>query len=410
MKLARIDRLKLHTFLNSLANNIASPFVGFDVTASGAAYVLIGYVQGISNLASGVSQLVGGRLADKSGKRVAITIIFSIITGTLWIGTAFLETPVLVAAGFTAITIAIGFYTAGWTAVVGEASEEKKRGTFLSTFWQLANIGGLVALVATTIAAIYTSFATFYFASGLVFILSGLVLRGRKELAVEKRNISGQENIGLRKYYLVSGFYGLFWGFAWPLFTITLVKIVKMDLFEYSLSQMILIGATVAFQPLMGRLVDRDRRRGVFWGRMGLVIYPIAYTFFSAAWQVYIVNVISGLTSALLNVAFVAYLYDISPSGQRGRYTAEFGLVTGGATMAGSLTSSYALGILNSQYTLWWSLAFLYAIAAGGRTVVALLHLKLPYNGQHQNIIPKLGIRNHPQRIEDDDQSGVRIC
>ena len=396
MKRAKIDRLKLHTFLNSLANNIASPFVGFDVTASGAAEILIGYVTGISNLASAVSQLVGGRLADRTGKRVAITITFSIVTGFLWVGTGFLASPILLAASFTAITLAIGFYTAGWTALVGEASEERTRGSFLSTIWQLANIGGLVALVATTVAAIYTSFATFYLASGLVFILSGLVLRGRKEQAVERKSISGPENVGLRKYYLVSGFYGLFWGFAWPLFTITLVKIVRMDLFEYSLSQMILIGATVAFQPLMGKLVDRDRRKGVFWGRMGLVIYPIAYTFFSAAWQVYIVNVISGLTSALLNVAFVAYLYDISPSGQRGRYTAEFGLVTGVATMAGSLTSSYALSILNYQYTLWWSLAFLYAIAAGGRAVAALLHLKLPYNGQHQSIIPKLGIKSRP--------------
>ena len=400
MKVAKFDRLKLHTFLNSLANNIASPFVGFDVTVSGAAEILIGYVTGISNLASAVSQLVGGRLADRTGKRVAITITFSIVTGFLWVGTGFLSSPILLAATFTAITLALGFYTAGWTAVVGEASEEKTRGSFLSSIWQLANIGGLVALAATTIAAIYTSFATFYLASGLVFILSGLVLRGRKEQTVEKKVISGQENSGLRKYYLISGFYGLFWGFAWPLFTITLVKIVKMDLFEYSLSQMILIGATVAFQPLMGRLVDRDRRKGVFWGRMGLVIYPIAYTFFSAAWQVYIVNVISGLTSALLNVAFVAYLYDISPAGQRGRYTAEFGLVTGAATFAGSLISSYALSILNMQYTLWWSLAFLYAIAAAGRAVAALLHLKLPYNGHHQTIIPRLGIKTRPNEAK----------
>ena len=385
MKMAKIDRLKLHTFLNSLANNIASPFVGYDVTASGAADILIGYVQAINTLASAVSQLIGGRVADRTGKRVAITILFSIVTGILWIGTAFLGNPISLAIAFTAITLALGLYTAGWTAVVGEASEEKTRGSFLSSFAQLASLGGLVALIGTTIvAAVYASFATFYFVSGLVFILSAVVLRGRKEESVERKSISVHENIGLRKYYVVSGFYGLFWGFAWPLFTITLVKIVKMDLFQFSLSQMIGVGATMAFQPVIGRLVDRDRKRGVFWGRMGLVAYPIIYTFFSAAWQVYIVNVFSGITNALLNVAFVAYLYDISPPGQRGRYTAEFGLVTGVATMAGSLTSAYALSILNLQYSysLWSSLAFLYAIAAVGRTVAAFLHLRLPYKGQ----------------------------
>src|SRR5216683_1927477 len=85
------DRLKLHTFWNSLATNIASPFVGFNVTAAGASDILIGYVQAISTLASAVSQLVGGRIADKTGKRVAITILFSLVTGVLWIGTAFLQ-------------------------------------------------------------------------------------------------------------------------------------------------------------------------------------------------------------------------------------------------------------------------------------------------------------------------------
>jgi hypothetical protein len=36
---------------------------------------------------------------------------------------------------------------------------------------------------------------------------------------------------------------------------------------------------------------------------------------FSAFWQVEAVNVFSGVTDALLNVAFVAYFYDISPAG-----------------------------------------------------------------------------------------------
>lgn len=345
-------------------------------------------MQAISTLATAIPQLIGGRVADKTGKRVAITIIFSIITGGLWIGTAFLQSPILLAIAFTAITLALGFYSAGWTAIVGEASEEKTRGSFLSSFAQLSSFGGLVALMLTTITAVfYASYSLFYLSSGFIFIVSGLVLRGRKEQAVERKDISSSENLGLRKYYVVSAVYGLFWGFAWPLFTITLVKIVKMSLFEYSLSQMIAVGATILFQPLIGRLVDRDRKRGVFWGRMGLVIYPIIYTFFSAAWQVYIVNFFSGITNALLNVAFVAYLYDISPAGQRGRYTAELGLVTGVTTMVGSLTSAYALSILDVQYSLWVALAYLYVIAAIGRTFAAFLHLKLPYNGR---ILPSL--------------------
>src|SRR6266700_980318 len=328
------DRLKAHTFWNSLANNVASPFVGFNVTSSGASDILIGYVQAISTLASAVSQLIGGSIADRTGKRVAITILFSLVTGLLWVGSAFFQAPTFLAISFT-----------------------------------------------TIITAFYPSYTVLYLLSGAFFVLSAIILRGQKEQRVEREPLSGEESRDLRKYYIVTGFYGVFWGFAWPLFTITTVKIAKMTLFEYSLAQVIAVASTIAFQPLVGRLVDKDRRRGVFWGRMGLVVYPLAYMFVSAAWHLYALNLFSGITNALLNVAFVAYLYDISPAGHRGKYSAEFNLVTGISTMAGSLTAAYALSVLSVGNTLWLSLAYLYVIAAVGRFVAAFLHLRLPFNG-----------------------------
>ncbi len=381
------DRLKAHTFWNSLANNVASPFVGFNVTSSGASDILIGYVQAISTLASAVSQLIGGSIADRTGKRVAITILFSLVTGLLWVGSAFFQAPTFLAISFTAITLAIGLYSAGWTSVVGEASESAHRGSFLSSFARLTSAGGLIALILTTIiTAFYPSYTVLYLLSGAFFVLSAIILRGQKEQRVEREPLSGEESRDLRKYYIVTGFYGVFWGFAWPLFTITTVKIAKMTLFEYSLAQVIAVASTIAFQPLVGRLVDKDRRRGVFWGRMGLVVYPLAYMFVSAPWHLYALNLFSGITNALLNVAFVAYLYDISPAGHRGKYSAEFNLVTGISTMAGSLTAAYALSVLSVGNTLWLSLAYLYVIAAVGRFVAAFLHLRLPFNGVNHRL------------------------
>ena len=376
------ERLRIHTFWNSLANSIASPFVGFNVTESGASDILIGYVQAISTLASAVSQLVAGSIADRTGKRVAITVLFSVVTGILWIGSAFFQTPTFLALSFTAITLAIGVYSAGWTAVVGEAYEGKQKGSYLSSFARLTSAGALIALILTTaITAFYPSYFVLYLLSGVLFVLSAVILKGQTEQTVKPQDLTGTEARDLRKYYLITAFYGVFWGFAWPLFTITTVKVVKMSLFEYSFSQVIAVASTIAFQPLMGRLVDRDHRKGVFWGRIGLVVYPLAYMFFSASWQVYVVNVFSGITNGLLNVAFVAYLYDISPVGHRGKYNAELNLVTGISTMAGSLTAASALSLLTIQNSLWVSLAYLYMIATVGRAAGAFVHLKLPFNG-----------------------------
>ncbi len=373
----KLNRLRQHTFWNSFASNIAGPFVGFNVTSSGAAAILVGYVSAIGTLASAVTQLVGGRMVDRSGRRVATAALFSTVTGLLWMGASFYQEPTFLAVAFTAITLAAGFYAAGYTAILGEASEEKGRGRFLGSFAQLTSAGALVALVLTTaLTAFYQSYSLLYFLSGALFLVSAFFLRGQGEQEVRgPAELESAKRI--RQFYALTAVYGLFWGFAWPLFTITLVKVVNMDLFQYSLSQAIAVGATVAFQPLVGRLVDRDRAGAVFWGRMGLVIYPLVYMAFGAAWEVYLVNIVSGVTNALLNIAFVAYLYDISPAGRRGRYNAEFNMVTGVTTMAGSLAAGVALSAISTPDTLWVSLAYLYVIAAVGRGAAALLTLKV---------------------------------
>jgi len=372
-------RLKVHALTNSLANNAATPFVGFNITASGGNNILIGYVQAISTLASALSQLAGGRIVDRVGRRLTVAMLFSGVVGVLWLLSAILPDTTSLAISFTAITLALGFYAAGWSSFLGEASEGAGRGVFLATFANLASAGALIALLITTaITAVNPSYSILFLLAGFVFVLSSLVLRGQKEQRVERRGMTSGETANLRKYYMVTAIYGLFWGFAWPLFTITTVKIVKMTLPEYSLSQVIAVASTIAFQPVVGRLVDRDRKRAVFLGRIGLAVYPIAYLFFTSPWEIYAINVFSGYTNALINIAFSAYLFDISPTGLRGRYSAEFNLVNGITTMAGSLSAASFLTILNDSYSLWLSLAILYVVAALGRIAAALLHLRLP--------------------------------
>lgn len=373
------DRLKLHALWNSLANNTGAPFVGFFEAKATENPVLIGYVVAISTLASAITQLLGGRIADKTGRRVALAFLFSVVAGVLWVIISVLEGPILLAVAFTAITLASGFYLAGWTSLLGEASENTQKGSFLSSFARIQSVGGLVALLMSTTILFFNGTAFLpYLLSGGFFLVSALVLRGQQEQRVVRSRISEAGVERVKRFYFVSGVYGLFWGFAWPLFLITLVTVVNMSPFEFGVSQVIAVASTIAFQPLAGRLVDSDRRKWVFWTRMALTAYPLTYMFFSAAWQVYVINVFAGFTNALLNVAFTAYLFDISPTGQRGWYSATFNLLTGATTVAGSLTAGFLLGILKSSNSLWLSLAYLYVVAACGRALAALLHLGLP--------------------------------
>jgi MFS family permease len=364
--------------VNSFANNISGPFVSFNVTASGGSDLLIGYVQAINTLASGVAQVVGGRLVDRFGHRLRLALVMSVIIGLVWLEAAVFQGANALAVSYTAITIGLGFYLAGWNSFLGEATTQEGRGSFLSVFARIASWGSLVALVVTTAITFVTpTYTPLFLISGAAFVASSFFLRGQQEIPVEKQPMSKFGSDLMKKYYGANAVYGLFWGFAWPLFTITTVKIVHMSLVEYAFSQFIAVGATVAFQALVGRMVDRNRMRSVFLGRLALVVYPVTYVFFTQAWEIYAINIFSGFSNALLNVAFSAYLYDLAPVGSRGRYIAEFNLVTGVATMAGSLACGYLLTVLSASMPLWWALAYLYVVATVGRLAAALLHLKL---------------------------------
>lgn len=135
---------------------------GYGVTWLGASNLLTGYAQSISSLASGITQLLGGRLTDKWSKRVAVATISNAIIGVMWIVAAIFSSPLSLVFSYIAIALASGFYTAGWSSLIGKTSEGKGRGSFLARYAMVDNVASLVALVATTMMiAINPSFSPF---------------------------------------------------------------------------------------------------------------------------------------------------------------------------------------------------------------------------------------------------------
>jgi MFS family permease len=248
-------RLRLHALVNSLANSIASPFISFNVTASGGSDLLIGYVQSINTLASGVAQLVGGRMVDRFGGRLRLAMILSVVVGLLWLESAAFPGTNALAISYTGITVALGFYLSGWNSFLGEATGMDGRSSFLAVFARLASWGSLIALIVTTaITFVVPSYTILFLFSGFAFVASSLFLRGQREVPVQSEPMSRYGSARMTTYYWVTAVYGLFWGFAWPLFTITTVKIVNMSLVEYAFSNVIAVGSTIAFQALVGRM------------------------------------------------------------------------------------------------------------------------------------------------------------
>lgn len=379
-----LSRLKLHAFLNSFANNFANPYFSYVITRNTDSNLLVGYVQGI-NFFNSIAQILAGNYVDKKGKRIAILLISSIAI-TITFMFLFYETdPIALSLLFTLVVLFQGIYGGAWGSLLGEISDSRHRGEFLSSFALITGKAGLLAMLITIpISYIYDSFRPAFLISGFLFLVSAFVLLGAKEIKVDHVKITVEDIKIIKEYYIVTFVYGIFWGFAWPLFTITQVRILNMKPYEYAIANVIATVSTLLFQPLAGKLVDKDRRLSMFFGKFFLIVFPIGFYFASSPVHIYILNAFTGLIPAMVNIAYSAYLYDIVPAGYRGRFAAEYGLINNTAIMIGSLTSTYMVDRLSPFFGLASTLGLGYMIAILGRGSTSFLYLRL--NGNRKTI------------------------
>jgi len=372
-----LRKLKAHVLINSLANNFTTPYFSYVTARLTNSNLIIGYVQGLG-LFNSLLQVLTGNIVDRKNNRVKLILISSFLVALACISLYFIWEPILLALIFTAIIALQGIYGGAWNALLGEMSQRNNRGRFLSNFVIISEIGAIVAMIAAIPLSYYTnSFRVAFIIGGILFIASALVLLNTQEIKVKRENLRFSSLKNIREFYIANFTYGIFWGFAWPLFTITQVKVLNMKPYEYATAQVIGTISTLAFQPLAGKMVDKDRRMSMFWGKFGLVIFPIGFSLASSPIHIYLLNAFTGLISALVNVAYTAYLYDLAPEGYRGRFSAEFNLVNNVATMIGSLTSTSLVDYMVSHFSLTEALNTAYLIATIGRASTAFMFLRL---------------------------------
>ena len=110
------------------------------------------------------------------------------------------------------------------------------------------------------------------------------------------------------------------------------------------------------FTPIMGRLSDRKgRKRFLYIGLFFYAILSLGYVWAADVTQLTLVRVIQGVAGAMIIPIAMAYVGDLSPKGQEGRWMgyanaaffSGFGI---GPLLGGTLTES--LGINASFYTM----------------------------------------------------------
>jgi MFS family permease len=102
-----------------------------------------------------------------------------------------------------------------------------------------------------------------------------------------------------------------------------------------------------------------------------------------------VASFVGSMFSALIDTAVLAYLFDTTPSGQRGFYTSLYNLAAGTSYFAGSLVGGALYSMAAPIFGTYTALQYVYLISMFGRGAFASMHQKLVETRKAQTTIAK---------------------
>ncbi|UCH01405.1 MAG: MFS transporter, partial [Candidatus Bathyarchaeota archaeon] len=188
-----------------------------------------------------------------------------------------------------------------------------------------------------------------------------------------------RSNVNFRTLCQVSFVHSFFMSISWPLFAITMVRVIKIDMIQIAYISIISSIVAIFVRRLIGRITDyAGRRRLIIISRAGIFIYPTIYAFATNFYHLVIANLIVGVFGAISEIVIFAYQLDVTSEGQRGASLSLYNTVSGVATFFGSLFGGYIPSVMMSLgLNELVSIQLAYAISAIGRLGGGLLFLKI---------------------------------
>ncbi|MEM0116735.1 MAG: MFS transporter [Thermoplasmata archaeon] len=388
-----IKRSRIAMYLNQLVGNfgsgLASPFLPYYAAALKFNSFEMGTLQATSNLFPNLMQYFWGILSDRMGRRLIFIILGGFISSLMFIFYIFSHSPILLISVVIVQSIFGAMVVPAWNAFLGELTSLSKRAAFIGNLSFYSNLSMLFAGVFFIFYAyIYgNSISVYYipfYLAGILGVLSSLIMlyaeEEKKFVPIKKINFFKK----IRRdrdfsYFLFSqAVYNFSMSISWPLFYITTVDVLKASFLEVGIINIIGILFTVIFLPIFGKMTDRfGPRNFMIISRFLFVPVPLVYGLSNSLIWIYILNALTGFTTAITNIAFLAYLLDVAPREDRGKYIGIYNAIIGVVTFVGSILGGAIAQFLQIYYPLVISLLIVYFISFLGRLTGALMFLKI---------------------------------
>ncbi|MCL4334557.1 MAG: MFS transporter [Candidatus Thermoplasmatota archaeon] len=403
--------ITFRSFVVSVGATAASAFVGVYGVLIGASAVEMGWLQSISNAVSNGGQLLWGRLSDKVGYRRPFLMIGGGILALMWFLMVHTRTPIELILVYGTISLFTALITVNWFSLIADETEISGRAKFLSRVNSFSSLGTILSLLVMTFflgGEVTSSIAIPFYTAAASYLISIVAIYGIRE----KRRIAKQGGSLVKtlrtlkntnyfyKYFIATNTQGFFWSLAWPMFPITIVSVMHFTLDEVAILTIFASSSALGIQLLLGKFTDRSNRPPmIFVNKVMLSFIPIFYAFFGNLDEFLVLELYSGVLSAIQNVVMNSYLLDIIPDNSRAEFISIINGFNGLIYLFGALAGGYLLSYLMSLYPLKIALMYSYIIVFVGRFSSSLLFLRLKEPKERKSVLLPLYqilIRNKP--------------
>ncbi len=379
-----------------------NPYVSIYAIQLGAGPSEMGWLRSLNNLFSNL-QVPWGAASDRLGRYVPFIVLGGVASALLWVPMLFANSAwqlILIVAGQA---IAGSMVAPAWAALLGRILPESTRAAGTANINAAASLGAisatllsgfLVTEVSGSPAEKYRIPLLLAAVCGFIASLAMCTLRERRRRRPTHKLLdlrALRENRNFRDFVLISTVHSFFLSVAWPLFPMTIAKIVGPNLMQIAYLSTIQGIVSLITRRYAGRISDRaGRRRLIVLGRAGVVVYPLMYAFASNIYHLYVADFIIGCLAAIADITVFAYLLDITGSEQRGSLVAVFNTFAGFSTFVGSILGGY-LVIFFSSLGMDYETALktTYIVSASGRLGVGLLFAKISEQNVYTSTVRK---------------------
>jgi MFS family permease len=394
---ADLSPLLVRSVVNSFGMGMVNPFLGAYAVQLGASSSEMGWFQSSANMSNNVLQVFWGKLSDKLGERVPFIVMGNLVIMALWIPMIFVEnaTQLIVLVVIQALLGSMA--TPTWVALIGDLVPSTRLGRVNASISLWASLGTLVATLVSgfVMVSVGGSYQQMFFVPFIVAILCGLASalvmipmkeRGKRRFDPSdiRRGEPSSVFLNLRKatdflrYSLVSAVFNFFMAIAWPLFSITLIRVLEASLWQIALLSAVQLAVTIIFQTQMGKLADNWGRKPLLVAfRLSLVTVPLGYAFAPNVYFLIALEAFWGIATAVGQASMIAYMLDVIPEEHRGSFAAFNNLLIGVASFFGSLLGGYLADYTVGLLGLVLGLQVVYLISSAGRGVSAATYLTL---------------------------------